>query len=140
MKPVRIQRKRIPGYNMQEHSLSLNGLLAVSVTRTGKWGNPFRLIGDMIYYDASPRPGKILSKWVLYYQDGGHTTEEVVKLFRDLVYDLNSHEVEPEIYNHFKLIRDTIRDLEGKNVACWCRTEEVCHGDVYLEFLKSFIL
>ena len=25
-------------------------------------------------------------------------------------------------------------DLAGKNVACWCRLNEACHGDVLLEW------
>lgn len=25
------------------------------------------------------------------------------------------------------------RDLAGKNLACWCRLSDVCHGDVLLE-------
>lgn len=43
MKPVRIQRSRKKGYNMQEHSQSVNGLDCVYVGRPGKWGNPFRV-------------------------------------------------------------------------------------------------
>lgn len=104
----------------------------VSVTRPGKWGNPFKLQGDMIYVDAGHRR-KIFSPWVLYYQDGGHTREEAIKLFRDLMMDLNSHPIEDEIYRRFRLMRDTIRDLQGKNLACFCKEGESCHADVLIE-------
>jgi hypothetical protein len=40
MKPVRIQRKRTAGYNMQAVSRAVNGLDCISVTRPGRWGNP----------------------------------------------------------------------------------------------------
>ncbi len=39
-KPVRIQRKRVKGYRMQEVSLALNGLPAVYVGRPTVFGNP----------------------------------------------------------------------------------------------------
>ena len=41
MKPVRIQMKRIKGFNLQEESRKINGLPVVLVSRPSKWGNPF---------------------------------------------------------------------------------------------------
>jgi hypothetical protein len=43
VKPVRIQRKRIAGYSMQAASRAVNGMVCISVTRPGRWGNPFDL-------------------------------------------------------------------------------------------------
>lgn len=40
-KPVRIQLSRRKGFNLQAVSIALNGLPAVKVDRTTKWGNPF---------------------------------------------------------------------------------------------------
>lgn len=40
-KPVRLQLSRRKGFNLQEHSRTVNGLEAVNCTRPGKWGNPF---------------------------------------------------------------------------------------------------
>jgi hypothetical protein len=123
-KPIRIQRKRIKGWRMPENT--------ISVTRPGKWGNPFKVVGDMLYVDAGHRR-KILSKWVLYDDFGGHKQEDAVKIFKDLMLNLNSHKIEEPIYKKFRLMRDTIRDLEGKNLACFCKEGEVCHADVLLE-------
>ncbi len=109
--PIRIQRKRSKGYKTPPNTLY--------VGRPTKFGNPFLLQGDMIYVDAGHRR-KILSKWVCFYQDGGHTIEEVVKLYRDMLLDLNSHEVEPEIKQRFKVMQDSITDLTGKNLSCFC--------------------
>lgn len=39
--PVRIQRKRTKGYDMQAESRAINGLECVYVGRPTKWGNPF---------------------------------------------------------------------------------------------------
>jgi hypothetical protein len=41
MQPVRIQRKRIAGYDMQAVSRATNGLDCISVKRPGRWGNPY---------------------------------------------------------------------------------------------------
>lgn len=96
--PIRIQRSR------QKMQFSPNGLPIKYCGRPSVWGNPFRLQGDMIYVDASHRR-KILDPWVLFYQDGGHTQEEVVQLFSDLMMDINSHPVEPEIIQRFRRAR-----------------------------------
>lgn len=126
IKPIRIQRSR------QYQQISPNGLPIVYAGRPGKWGNPFKLMGDMIYVDARHRR-KILSPWVLYYQTAGHNTEDVIRLFRDLMIDLNSHEVEEYIYERFRYMRDRIKDLRGKNLSCWCKLGEKCHADILLE-------
>jgi ribosomal protein L34 len=39
--PVRVQRKRTKGFNLQ--AASPNGLPVVSVCRPGKWGNPHKI-------------------------------------------------------------------------------------------------
>ena len=34
--------------------------------------------------------------------------------------------------------KDWIRhQLRGKNLACWCREDQTCHGDVLLEIANS---
>ena len=41
-KPVRIQRRRVKGYDMQAESRAINGLECVYVGRPTKWGNPIK--------------------------------------------------------------------------------------------------
>lgn len=132
--PQRIQRKRTKGFNLQEESMKLNGLPAINCTRPGKWSNPFRLVGDMIYVDASHRR-KLFSKWILFNDNAGYKAEDVVKLFRDLMMDLYSHDVEEPIIKKFQYMRDRIRDLEGYNLACYCKPGHACHTDVFFELL-----
>ena len=42
--PIRIQRKRTKGFNMQAQSP--DGAPVMSVCRPGKWGNPFKITVD----------------------------------------------------------------------------------------------
>ena len=122
LKSLRIQRKRTKGYKMPE------GVKYVG--RGSKWGNPFKLWGDMVYVDAGHRRGKILDKWVCYYDGGGYTVEDVFKLFSDMMLDVDSYEVEPEVRDKFIWMRQNIKDLKGVKLACWCSTEACCHGDI----------
>src|SRR4051812_42648540 len=50
-KPQRIQLQRKKGFRLQASSLALNGLPAVKVDRTTKWGNPYR-VGMYKNFDA----------------------------------------------------------------------------------------
>jgi len=36
-------------------------------------------------------------------------------------------------------IGDIKKELKGKNLACWCRLDQVCHGDVLLELANKEI-
>lgn len=40
-KPIRLKLSRKKGFNLQEHSKSINGLDAVCCARPSHWGNPF---------------------------------------------------------------------------------------------------
>jgi hypothetical protein len=51
-RPQRIQLLRKKGFRLQEVSLALNGLPAVKVDRTTKWGNPYR-VGMYKNFDAA---------------------------------------------------------------------------------------
>jgi hypothetical protein len=90
----RIQRKRTKGWRMPDG--------AVSVSRPGKWGNPFKI-------------------------EEGLTAQGAVNLFRSyLLNGMLSFTVD-----------DVRRELKGKNLACWCRPDGVCHADVLLEIANS---
>jgi len=98
VKPQRIQRKRLAGWKMPENT--------VSVTRPGKWGNPF--IG-----------------------------EGAAELFKRALMDLNAFPMTTPQRLHMRRIRDTYRDLAGKNLACWCAPGTQCHADALLELLQT---
>lgn len=54
-----------------------------------------------------------------------HDRDEVIALFRR---HLDEH---PEIVERAR------RELAGRNLACWCRPDEECHADVWIEILTS---
>jgi hypothetical protein len=75
---------------------------AVSVTRPGKWGNPFK-IGD----------------------PGLKTIKDVLECYRNY------------ITMHIKDGALDISELKGKDLACWCKEGEDCHGSILLEIVNS---
>lgn len=54
----------------------------------------------------------------------GETNHFAVACFRD---DLRA---DP------KLVAEAKRELKGKNLACWCKPEDECHADVWLELVN----
>lgn len=54
--------------------------------------------------------------------------EKTVQMFRNYIGHPNSpHGFEPH----------EVEQLRGKNLACWCREDQVCHADVLLELANT---
>lgn len=123
--PKRIQRRRVKGWRMPENTKS--------VTRPGKWGNPFKVISGSV----------------------SHTPEGCVQMFRLLVTSWVGHEEQLNHnynydYAHYVLLP---RILSGLNLACYCPLCEKhkdgrpwnepcedcppCHADVLLELANG---
>ena len=101
--PVRVQRKRTKGFNLQ--AASPNGLPVVYVGRPTMWGNPFH-VG--LYYSYSrtgwltnvpPHPPDAHMRLV---QDASMAVE----MFRD--------------YHQHLMFPPSYSGLRGSNLACWC--------------------
>jgi hypothetical protein len=80
----------------------------VCVTRPGKWGNPF----------SDANTFRVYLRLAL---DGG---------------------INPEIkYNpaieRIQWIANSIKELRGKNLACFCPLDKPCHADVLMEFAND---
>lgn len=122
MKPVRIQRKRTKGFNLQKVSKDINGLPCVSCTRPGKWGNPFKVERDMLY-------GLKEEGWVFL----DHIVEEqahqiCVDLHREWLHENSDYDlIEPPT------IEEIYYELNGKNLACFCSLDKPCHCNNLLE-------
>ena len=110
----RIQRKRTAGWRMPENT--------VSVTRPGKWGNPFRPLHEDNAW------------WVIdedrnYWGDEYATKEEAiakaVRLYK------------PWIEGKIDSGQLTIGELRGKNLACFCADGAPCHADILLEIANK---
>jgi len=111
--PVRLQRRRTRGYDMQAESIAVNGLPAVYVGRPTMWGNRW-LIGTW-----SNRLGRHV-----------RTIQEAVDLYRELAW--------PEEH-HKAWVRENLR---GRNLACWCQLPKLgypdhCHAAVLLEMANK---
>lgn len=110
MQPIRVQRKRIKGYKLPENT--------VSVTRPGKWGNPFK-VGEIMW---DPRvEGMSLTT--------PQSVEQCVELYR--IY------MESGLKKKGTWMSKDIHELRGKNLACFCKIGEPCHADVLLELANK---
>lgn len=125
--PQRIQRRRTKGWRMPEN--------CIYVGRPGRWGNPFTplLVNAVVTeYDfssiPSPIPGRLGCESVLMVMGGFHA-ELCVLLFRHWIHCWR--EKWPE---HFEAY---IAPLRGKDLACWCGPNDVCHADVLLELANA---
>jgi len=108
--PVRVQLRRTKGWRMPPNT--------VKVTRPGPHGNPF-YPGCGRAYGSIDGQGRLLP-WPL------ETRADAVRHFREHLCVMRKED--PERF------RRLIEPLKGKNVACWCKLTEPCHGDVWLEF------
>jgi hypothetical protein len=109
-RPIRIRRSRAKGSKLE----SPNGLPVVCVSRPSRFGNPCR-VGMFKGYTKSDA----IDDYKRY-------------LRRDLV--VRSFE------NKWGLppTRAEIKaKLKGKNLACWCKTDEACHADILLRIANS---
>lgn len=105
MTPKRFQRSRKKGAKLPAG--------VVSVTRPGRWGNPFIVRPDR-------EPGSSFKSYICV-----PTAEDAVACFRDMV------EQKPAF------IAEIREKLAGKHLACFCRTDEPCHADVLLEIANK---
>lgn len=93
---------------------------AISVTRPGEWGNPFRIggyfrvgAGPFAWLEAIERVAKGDPRFTKI-----ETAEQAVEFFRRY-----AEQRKPGKFN----------PLRGKDLACWCALDQPCHADVLLE-------
>ena len=117
--PVRIQRKRTKGWKMPENT--------VYVGRPTKWGNRYRVVYKPLM--SSGEDGIEYPYWVVDSDENyirGYNTEieatkTAVRLFSHYIYaKIRMKVLDP-------------KELKGKNLACFCRSDKLCHADVLIE-------
>ena len=107
--PVRIQRKRTKGWRIP--------VGVVSVTRPGKWGNPFTVkqCRDAGYAASDTEAARICVEafraWILGEKHWAHGMPMASP---------------PDV-----------SELRGKDLACWCAVGSPCHADVLLEIANA---
>lgn len=122
--PERVQRKRTKGYKLPKNTKCVN--------RGTKWGNPIKLMGDQIYIDASYRR-KILNPWV-WYRLGD--IDDVIFLYQKL-WDGTKFQNQDLQYWADKFKELDLKELKGKNLACFCSLDKKCHADVLIELANK---
>lgn len=81
---------------------------AVNCARPGKWGNRFK-VGEWCHH---PITGERL-------------------LVVDRAHAVELHRIETEFW--LAQDPDMLAELRGKDLGCWCRLDQPCHVDTYLD-------
>lgn len=123
--PIRLCLQRRKGFRLQETSIAANGRSAVKVDRTTMWGNPFLVesMGREIAVGAFRRlvTGEMSPSEIRGHAGSGPGWEDRmtgIKRVRGVVCD-------------------HLGQLRGKNLACWCKLDQLCHADVLLELANA---
>jgi hypothetical protein len=107
----RIQLRRTKGWRKPEG--------AIVVARPSKWGNPCRV---------SDYP-----TWV-------HETDRRLMAVNDFGAFLRDAIQSPWEHPHtitFRVIAESLGELRGHDLACWCPLDQPCHADVLLELANQ---
>ena len=108
--PRRIQLSRKKGYRKPEG--------AIVVARPSRWGNPYFVHSSEIVQHDDGRDW-----WI----PGGGARQFAVESYRT---DLVNGRLPVTV-------ADVERDLAGHDLACWCKPDQLCHGDVLLEIANA---
>ena len=115
MQPKRIQRKRSKGWRKPSNT--------VNVTRPGKWGNQFDLKTEenKLYMEREPSGLTRSKKEIAEVEEQARIN--AVQFFKSSLSIADK-----------ALIK---KELKGKNLMCWCKEGEPCHGDILLKIANS---
>ena len=106
----RIQRKRTKGFKLPANTVCVN--------RGTKFGNPFKIKLGMTRHMAC-----------LAFEDCILNNAMVYGWFNSL--DESRKQLE-----RFKWMAENIGLLKGKHLACFCKPEDECHGDILLKLAR----
>jgi hypothetical protein len=106
--PRRVRLSRAKGWRMPANT--------VSVARPGGRGNPFA-------HSNSAIAKRMFRVWLT-----GAARSSALLDCRVVLRDLATRR---------RAILDTIEDLRGLNLACWCALDHPCHADVLLEIANG---
>jgi hypothetical protein len=109
--PRRIQRSRERGWRMPPG--------AVYVGRPSRWGNPYRV---------AQRP----PLWPAERLWGAAEAVECYELMLASGWRLRR-------WPGFHLVEAAMRELEGRDLCCWCPPGDPCHGDVLLRYANAAV-
>jgi hypothetical protein len=105
--PSRIQRRRSKGWKLPDN--------AVCVTRPGPWGNPFVTGRDGAAPECVDLHRKLMAGYVCLSVQA--TTEDQMQ--------------------HRNYVASHLDEIRGRDLACWCRIGNACHGDTLLRIANA---
>lgn len=111
---IRVQRKRTKGYKLPENTKCVN--------RGTKWGNPFKVIKEGNYWNVT----NVLSNDFGSYQTKNQANKKAIELYGDWLKE------------ELKAKRLDLRELQGKNLACFCSLELDCHADYLIKLINEY--
>jgi len=111
--PIRIQRKRTKGFNLQAQSP--DGRQVVSVCRPGKWGNKFKVVQSGAAWTVVEAG---ISGPLCWFE----TKEEAI------LWSVAMFVMWKNIFGWGE-----IEELTGKHLACFCEIGSPCHADELLK-------
>jgi hypothetical protein len=129
MTPKRVQMRRAKGWRKPEG--------AIYVGRPTRWGNPY-VVGSGEIWATGPVLGRGAGRY-----DGdderrydlplpgqrGLTADLAVALYREDLVTAVAGEYDDEVAVE---LREALRELAGKDLACWCPLDQPCHADVLM--------
>lgn len=121
--PIRIQRQRTKGWRKPAFT--------INCCRPGRYGNPFKLVGDMVYGYAGHRR-KLLPPWVYLCQG---TERTVIDLHKDWI--LGAGKYDDLIIRRPFTLEQLKEELHRKNLMCFCPFTKECHTTYLLEIANS---
>ena len=136
-KAIRIQRKRTKGWKMPPNT--------VYVGRGSKWGNPFRVVQYhdkkwAIKTDGSERYTTILiNNTHATYNTKEEATKDAIKCYTLSLtpYTHDNGDNLIDFYMSIAQVEHIKYYLKGKNLACWCDINEMCHADILLDIANN---
>lgn len=115
MTPSRIQLSRAKGWQMPPNT--------VKVDRSTRWGNPFTVSG---------------CRELGFIGTDDEIAARCVEAFRVWLGPLWRNNWDGPISEAARnAILDSLSDLRGKNLACWCAQDAPCHADVLLQMANA---
>lgn len=126
IKPVRVQRKRTSGFNLQKESP--NGFPVVYVGRPSRWGNPWHIETALKsgLFKAEAVPQVVVTEFEAWLTREASPNDEHLGYW-----------LKPEMIAQKEYILSHLYELRGKNLACWCSLDKPCHADVLLKFANG---
>ena len=115
--PCRIQRKRSKGWRMPAG--------AIYIGRPSKWGNPYW-------------PGQSTDDFPMWLV-GAYGKARLGPVVKDAQQAVDLYRIHIERKIRENPYHYAIKQLTGRDLACWCRPDQLCHGDVLLDIANEWV-